>query len=137
MSARSGLAIVPKLSGVGMAMVQCMSRRSNCHAYWMQLSNEDFFPRHQRLWRGLRNLLTGSSVPVRAAALAAELQPLLQDGWRQSTAVRRHQHFADHHPQSVMSPNFQLSSLKRVRTVRVKLPAHSNGSGGDAEAGRR
>jgi hypothetical protein len=71
-----------------------MSTHCNRPFCCVQLSNEDFFPRHQRLWRGLRNLLTGSSVPVRAAALAAELQPLLHDGWRQGTEVCRGEAFA-------------------------------------------
>lgn len=77
-----------------------MSRRTNRPFCCAQLSNEDFFPRHQRLWRGLRNLLTGSSVPVRAAALAAELQPLLHDGWRAGTEVCRD---ATHPPHIVYS----------------------------------
>lgn len=46
-----------------------------------QLSNEGFFPRHQRLWRGLRNLLTGSSVAARAAQLSAEIQEVSVETW--------------------------------------------------------
>lgn len=53
-----------------------------------QLSNEGFFPRHQRLWRGLRNLLTGSSVAARAAQLSAEVQEVLTDTWPLGREVR-------------------------------------------------
>ena len=84
-----------------------MSRRCSRQLCYAQLSNEDFFPRHQRLWRGLRNLLTGSSVPVRAAALAAELQPMLQDGWRAGMEVSRERAGQDAPhiiPRSVMIP---------------------------------
>lgn len=57
-----------------------------CHC--LQLSNEGFFPRHQRLWRGLRNLLTGSSVPLRAAQLSRLMQDELQAAWPAGQEVR-------------------------------------------------
>lgn len=53
----------------------------------MQLSNQGFFPRHQRLWRGLRNRLAGSAVSAHATALSLELQGALADSWQPGLEV--------------------------------------------------
>jgi hypothetical protein len=112
-------------------MVQRMSRRCNRQFCYAQLSNEDFFPRHQRLWRGLRNLLTGSSVPVRAAALAAELQPLLQDGWQPGQEVCQ-----DEQPPHIIYRPQVLPLAAEQQTACIVLPAQAvTASGGTLHAG--
>ena len=52
-----------------------------------QLSPEGFWVRHQRLWRGLRNVLTGSSLKLRAEQLSDGFQEALPRWWPEDGEV--------------------------------------------------